>query len=55
MVDVSNYAAQIGWWLNFFAPDRFIVISSADLRSNKSQVEVRMSALQVAPLVLFLS
>lgn len=41
MVDVSNYAAQIGWWLNFFPPERFIVVSSLELRNEEGRITVR--------------
>jgi hypothetical protein len=44
MVDVSNYAAQIGWWLNFFPPERFLVISSLELRSEHGRIKVCCAA-----------
>jgi hypothetical protein len=40
MLDASNYAAQIGWWLNFFPPERFVVVSSLELRDGRGRIEV---------------
>jgi hypothetical protein len=40
-VDVSNYAAQIAWWLNFFPPERFMVISSSELQKEENRLRVR--------------
>ena len=42
MIDVSNYAAQIGWWLNFFASDRFLIVSSLELREEGGRLKVRL-------------
>ena len=41
MLDVSNYAAQLAWWLSFFPPERFIVVSSLELRHQESRLKVR--------------
>lgn len=40
MLSVSNYAAQLAWWLNFFTPDRFLIISSQELRDEESSMKV---------------
>jgi hypothetical protein len=40
MLDVSNYAAQLAWWLAFFPPERFIVVSSQELRNEESRIKV---------------
>ena len=45
MLDVSNYAPQLAWWLNFFRPEHFLIISSQELRDEGGRLEVR--ALQV--------
>jgi hypothetical protein len=40
MLSVSNYAAQLAWWLNFFSPDRFLIVSSQELREKKTRLKV---------------
>ena len=41
-LSVSNYAAQLAWWLNFFTPDRFLIISSRELRDEENRLKVRL-------------
>jgi hypothetical protein len=41
MLDVGQYAAQLAWWLNFFPPERFLVVSSLELRDDASRLKVR--------------
>ena len=31
-VAYGHYAAQLAWWLNFFPPERFLLLNSEDLR-----------------------
>ena len=40
-VGVSNYAAQLSLWLSFFPPDRFLILTSNDLRDPTKQLVVR--------------
>lgn len=40
-LSVSNYAPQLAWWLNFFTPDRFLIISSQELRDEDNRMKVR--------------
>eukprot|EP00892_Ulva_mutabilis_P011466 jgi/Ulvmu1/8692/UM047_0032.1 len=37
---LSYYAAQIAWWLSFFPPERFLIITSQQLHDPKQQVQV---------------
>jgi hypothetical protein len=41
-LDVSNYAAQLAWWLSFFPAERFLVLPSSALRNSAKQTEVRL-------------
>ena len=43
-VDQGLYAAQLAWWLRWFPPDRFLVLSTTELRHPRSAVNVRPSA-----------
>lgn len=36
----SLYAAQLAWWLNFFPPERFLVLPSSGSRELKAAAEV---------------
>lgn len=40
-VQVSNYAAQIAWWLAFYPPEQILIITSSELRDPGRQVNVR--------------
>lgn len=40
-VQVSNYAAQIAWWLAFYPPEQILIITSSELRDPDRQVNVR--------------
>lgn len=40
-VQVSNYAAQLAWWLAFFPPEQFLILTSAELHDPDRQVNVR--------------
>lgn len=42
MLGVGKYAAQLAWWLNFFPPDRFLIVSSAQLWTEDTRMEVRV-------------
>eukprot|EP00892_Ulva_mutabilis_P004466 jgi/Ulvmu1/2391/UM131_0002.1 len=37
---MSYYAAQIAWWLSFFPPDRFLIITSQQLHNPDQQVQI---------------
>lgn len=40
-LDHGLYAAQLAWWLRFFPPEQFRVISSRRLRDPEARVQVR--------------
>jgi hypothetical protein len=40
-LDHALYAAQLAWWLQFFPPSRFLVVSSWQLRDPIERVKVR--------------
>lgn len=40
MVHTGLYAAQIAWWLAFFPPERFLILTSSELRDPTSAVLV---------------
>lgn len=46
---VSYYAAQLAWWLAFFPPERFLILTSTELHSPDSQLEVRAASLASPP------
>lgn len=50
-VSVSNYAAQLAWWLNFFSPDRFLIVSSDVLRDKDSSLQVLLRTEQSVQLL----
>lgn len=42
-VAYGHYAAPLAWWLNFFPPDRFLLINNDDLRMNPVKVANRVA------------
>ena len=40
---VAYYAAQLAWWLRFFPPERFLIISSWQLHDPVERIRVRCS------------
>lgn len=38
---VAYYAAQLAWWLAFFPPERFLILTSSELHSREQQLQVR--------------
>ena len=40
-IEHGLYAAQIAWWLQFFGPERFMIISASQLRDPEQQLQVR--------------
>lgn len=44
MIHTGLYAVQIAWWLSFFPPERFLILSSSELRDPAAAVKVRTSA-----------
>ena len=44
-VQVSNYAAQLAWWLAFFPPEQILILTSAELRDPAQQIQARASPL----------
>lgn len=40
-LDHGLYAAQLAWWLQWFPADRFLVLSSNELRTNEGALNVR--------------
>lgn len=40
-VQYSSYAAQIAWWLAFFPPEQFLVLTISELRDPARRVKVR--------------
>ena len=44
-VQVSNYAAQLAWWLAFFPPEQILILTSAELRDPARQVQVSLRPL----------
>eukprot|EP00892_Ulva_mutabilis_P000115 jgi/Ulvmu1/10103/UM006_0053.1 len=45
VLDYSNYAAQIAWWLNFFPPEQIYVVTSDVLKDHVKRVKVLDSLL----------
>lgn len=43
---VAYYAAQLAWWLAFFPPERFLILTSAQLHSPEEQLEVCSPSLE---------
>ena len=41
-LQVSNYAAQLAWWLAFFPPEQILILISAELRDPARQVQVSL-------------
>lgn len=41
LTDYSAYAAQIAWWLAFFPPEQFIILTMDDLRDPRRRMRVR--------------
>lgn len=42
-LDHGLYAAQLAWWLRFFPPERFLIISSWQLHDPVERIRVRCS------------
>lgn len=40
LTDYSSYAAQLGWWLSFFPPEQFLVLTADDLRDPHRRLKV---------------
>lgn len=40
MLHTGLYAVQIAWWLAFFPPERFLILTSSELRDPTSAVQV---------------
>ena len=40
LIDHGLYAAQLAWWLRFFAPEQFLVVSTGQLRDASQRVQV---------------
>lgn len=40
-IEHGLYAAQIAWWLRFFGPERFMIVSASQLRDPDQQIKVR--------------
>jgi hypothetical protein len=36
----GQYAVQLAWWLAFFRPERFLIVTAAELKDPNAQVEV---------------
>jgi hypothetical protein len=43
-VEHGLYAAQLAWWLRFFPPERFYIISAWQLRDPAEAIRVRLPA-----------
>eukprot|EP00892_Ulva_mutabilis_P012431 jgi/Ulvmu1/9560/UM053_0049.1 len=43
---VAYYAAQLAWWLAFFPPERFLILTSAELHSPDRQLQALNSVLE---------
>ena len=43
-VAYGHYAAPLAWWLNFFPPDRFLILNNEELRSSPVAVANRVAA-----------
>lgn len=41
LTDYSAYAAQLAWWLAFFPPEQFLILTVDDLRSPRRRLRVR--------------
>ena len=41
VLSAGHYAAQLAWWLQFFPPERFMVVTSAQLVDNKARTQVQ--------------
>ena len=37
----GSYAAQLAWWLQFFPPERFMVITATQLEDEPQRLQVR--------------
>jgi hypothetical protein len=44
-IDQSKYAAQLAWWLLFFPPERFLIVSSWQLRDPYEAAKVTFCTL----------
>lgn len=40
-LDHGLYGAQLAWWLRFFPPEQFLIISAWELRDPAQRIEVR--------------
>lgn len=40
-IDHGLYAAQLAWWLRFFPPEQFLIISAWQLRDEFERIRVR--------------
>ncbi|NJR41872.1 MAG: hypothetical protein HC767_03635 [Akkermansiaceae bacterium] len=40
-IDHGLYGAQLAWWLRFFPPEQFMVVSSGQLRNPEERIQVR--------------
>jgi hypothetical protein len=40
-MDHGLYAAQLAWWLQFFPPEHFLIVPSAELWDEAERLEVR--------------
>jgi hypothetical protein len=38
------YAEQIAWWLQFFPPEQFMIVSATQLRDPEQQIQVCISS-----------
>lgn len=39
-VQYSSYAAQLAWWLAFFPPEQFLILTSSELRDPSQRAQV---------------
>lgn len=40
-VQYSSYAAQLAWWLAFFPPEQFLILTVSELRDPSQRTQVR--------------
>ena len=47
VIGAGQYAAQLAWWLSFFPADRFLLVTTHQLRDAAARVEVRRSPIRL--------
>lgn len=55
LTDYSAYAAQIAWWLAFFPPEQFLILTNDDLRDPRRRVRVRRPCSPSSPAPLLIA